>query len=312
MSVRRIVVSDLADETYRARIVLALGWRRPRDRRPPQRRHRPGRPRGGADLRHGRRPRPGRRHPRGGRGGAAQRLPRVRQLAGPTDTSASGRAGPRASGPARSSSRRGLDRRACSRGRGPDDDRSAAGRLARRRPGRRSGTDPSRAAGRASPAAQGQPRGSPRAAGAATRSRARRGPRRAGRRPRRGRRSAGSAGTPTSTMRPPRWLELDEQLRRQERAARLERGCPRGPERRKSLQAQSTSRTRRPKKQAQAGPVDARVGEPDGRVGALDAVADHDVAGRVRRHRPAARRSSSRPRSATRNWRSPSVKQTSG
>ena len=70
-----------------------------RHRRAAQRRHRAGRARRGADLRHGRRARPGGRHAGGGRGGAALRLPRVRQLARRGLDLPAGEGGPGPGGP---------------------------------------------------------------------------------------------------------------------------------------------------------------------------------------------------------------------
>ena len=79
-------------------------------------------------------------------------------------------------------------------------------------------------------------------------------------------------------MRPPGRRELDEQLRRQEGAARLDADAPQrlAPE---ELAGAVEVADAQAEEEPQAGPVDARVGQAEGRVGALDAVADHDVGG---------------------------------
>ena len=82
VTVQRIVVSDLADETFRARIVLELDGEAHEIDCAAKRRHRARHPCRCADLRHGRGARPGRGHPGVGPGGEAVGVPAVRELAG--------------------------------------------------------------------------------------------------------------------------------------------------------------------------------------------------------------------------------------
>ena len=92
--------------------------------------------------------------------------------------------------------------------------------------------------------------------------------------------SAGDAARPVSTMRRPRAPILISSSA-ERNAPSDSTAMPSRAVRRKSLQAQSGSRTRSPKKQAQAEAVGACIGQAQGRVGTLQAVADHDVGPRL-------------------------------
>ena len=91
-------------------------------------------------------------------------------------------------------------------------------------------------------------------------------------------------------MRPTALADLDEQLGGQEGAARLHAHAVEGPAAEELAGAVGVAHGE-PEEEAQAGPVDARVGQPDGGVRAPDAIAGHDVRGS-----PPARPASLQPR----------------
>ena len=86
----------------------------------------------------------------------------------------------------------------------------------------------------------------------------------------------GWCGMPTSTRLRPRARTLMSSSAERKAPPDSSR-MPSSASRRKSLQAQSTSRTRQPEEEAQAEAVGPRVDEPDGRVGPSEPIADDDV-----------------------------------